>query len=45
MNICQYGIPKTGPWLQHIMEVIYWIYLPVSFLASSGIFLVLWSTQ
>lgn len=45
MNICQYGIPKTGPWLQHVMEVIYWIYLSVSFLASSGIFLVLWSTQ
>lgn len=26
------------------MEVLFWIYLPVSVVASSGVYLILWST-
>ena len=44
INICQYGIPHTGVWLLRVMEVLFWIYLPVSVLASSGMYLIMWST-
>ncbi|KAI8634337.1 voltage-dependent anion channel-domain-containing protein [Xylariaceae sp. FL1651] len=45
INICQYGIPHTGPWLQRVMEVLFWVYLFVSVSASAGMYLILWSTQ
>ncbi|KAI0885031.1 voltage-dependent anion channel-domain-containing protein [Annulohypoxylon maeteangense] len=45
INACQYGIPMTGPWLQHTMEWLFWIYIVISVLASSGMYLILWSTQ
>ncbi|KAI1084734.1 voltage-dependent anion channel-domain-containing protein [Whalleya microplaca] len=45
INTCEYGIPKTGPWLQHAMEWMYWIYVAVSVVASAGMYLILWSTQ
>ncbi|KAI2610416.1 voltage-dependent anion channel-domain-containing protein [Hypoxylon sp. NC1633] len=45
INTCEYGIPMTGPWLQHTMEWLYWIYIIVSVLASAGMYLILWSTQ
>ncbi|KAI1298660.1 voltage-dependent anion channel-domain-containing protein [Xylaria venustula] len=44
-NITQYGCPNTGPWLQSVMEVLFWIYLAISVIASTGMYLVLWSTQ
>ncbi|KAI5466938.1 voltage-dependent anion channel [Mariannaea sp. PMI_226] len=44
INICQYGIPSTGPWLLHTMEVIFWIHGIVSVCASAGLYLILWST-
>lgn len=44
INICQYGIPHSGPWLLRVVEVLFWIYLPVSVVASSGMYLILWST-
>ncbi|KAI0007008.1 voltage-dependent anion channel-domain-containing protein [Xylariaceae sp. FL0662B] len=45
INTCEYGIPKTGPWLQQAMEWMYWIYIIVSVVASAGMYLILWSTQ
>ncbi|KAI1214421.1 voltage-dependent anion channel-domain-containing protein [Annulohypoxylon truncatum] len=45
INTCEYGIPMTGPWLQHTMEWLFWIYIIVSVLASAGMYLILWSTQ
>lgn len=44
-NVCQYGIDKQGFWLQNTMVVLFWIYAGVSMLASSSIYLILWSTQ
>ncbi|KAI0517265.1 voltage-dependent anion channel-domain-containing protein [Xylaria bambusicola] len=44
-NITQYGCPHTGPWLQKVMEVLFWVYLAISVIASTGMYLVLWSTQ
>ncbi|PSR82237.1 voltage-dependent anion channel [Coniella lustricola] len=45
INICQYGIPYTGPWLLRAMEVLFWIWITVAIFASSAVYLVLWSTQ
>ncbi|KAK6955979.1 hypothetical protein Daesc_003626 [Daldinia eschscholtzii] len=45
INICEYGIPMTGPWLQRVMEWLFWIYIVVSVVASAGMYLILWSTQ
>ncbi|CAJ2511965.1 Uu.00g075900.m01.CDS01 [Anthostomella pinea] len=45
INICEYGIPYTGPWLQHVMEWLFWVYVIVSVSASAGMYLILWSTQ
>lgn len=35
----------TGPWLQRVMEWLFWIYIVVSVVASAGMYLILWSTQ
>ncbi|KAI1426321.1 voltage-dependent anion channel-domain-containing protein [Xylaria sp. FL1777] len=45
VNITQYGCPRTGPWLQNVMEALFWVYLAISVVASTGMYLVLWSTQ
>ncbi|KAK8107370.1 uncharacterized protein PG998_009383 [Apiospora kogelbergensis] len=45
INICEYGVPYTGPWLQRAVEVLFWVYITVSVTASCGMYLVLWSTQ
>lgn len=44
-NTCQYGISRQGVWLQSTMEILFWLYAAVSVIASSGIYLILWSTQ
>ncbi|KAK5997127.1 Malic acid transport-like protein [Cladobotryum mycophilum] len=44
INICQYGVPHCGAWLLRTMEIIFWIYLSLSAIASSGLYLILWST-
>lgn len=44
INICEYGIPHVGSWLLRTMQVLFWMYLAVSVLASAGLYLVLWST-
>lgn len=43
--MCQYGIPKTGIWFQTLMQVCFWAYASLSVVASSGIYLIIWSTQ
>ncbi|KAI0484117.1 voltage-dependent anion channel-domain-containing protein [Xylariaceae sp. FL0804] len=45
INICEYGVEHTGPWLRHTMEWLFWIYIIVSVSASAGMYLILWSTQ
>ncbi|KAK7920661.1 hypothetical protein PG985_008683 [Apiospora marii] len=45
INICEYGMPYTGPWLQRVVEVLFWVYITVSVTASCGMYLILWSTQ
>ncbi|KAH7627038.1 voltage-dependent anion channel-domain-containing protein [Sordaria sp. MPI-SDFR-AT-0083] len=44
ITICQYGIPNTGSWLVKAMEIIFWIYLALSFVISAFLYLLLWST-
>ncbi|KAI4181396.1 MAG: hypothetical protein LQ346_006792 [Caloplaca aetnensis] len=45
INISQYGIAKTGPWLNHAMFVLFWFDAALAVLASSGIYLLMWSTK
>jgi hypothetical protein len=45
INFCQYGIPETGEWFQTVMQVFFWVYASIAVLASSGMYLILWSTQ
>lgn len=44
MTVCQYGIPHTGPWLLHTMEVLFWVYVTVCIVVSAAMYLILWST-
>jgi hypothetical protein len=44
ITVCEYGIPNTGPWLLHVMEILFWIYVAFATIASAGIYLTLWST-
>ncbi|KAL8924416.1 MAG: hypothetical protein Q9208_004024 [Pyrenodesmia sp. 3 TL-2023] len=41
INISQYGITKTGPWLNHGMFVLFWFDAALAVLASSGIYLIM----
>lgn len=43
--MAQYGIPETGQWFQTVMQVSFWLYASLSFIASSGMYLIIWSTQ
>ncbi|CAG8955649.1 hypothetical protein HYFRA_00009603 [Hymenoscyphus fraxineus] len=45
INMAQYGIPRTGEWFQTVMQVCFWSYALATFLASSGMYLIIWSTQ
>lgn len=45
MTVCQYGIPRVGPWLLEVMEIMFWIYIAFSTVISAGLYLTLWSTQ
>ncbi|KAK1987859.1 C4-dicarboxylate transporter/malic acid transporter [Colletotrichum cereale] len=44
INICQLGVPHVGPWLLKVMQIIFWSYTALSVVASSAIYLILWST-
>ncbi|KAB8339325.1 hypothetical protein FH972_022258 [Carpinus fangiana] len=47
INTCEYGLSagKTGPWLTQAMVVMYWIYVAIAIMSSTGIYLLMWSTQ
>lgn len=45
LNISQYGVDFTGSWLEDAMVVLYWVYCCVAIVFSSGIYLIMWSTQ
>ncbi|KAI4182418.1 MAG: hypothetical protein L6R41_005990 [Letrouitia leprolyta] len=45
INISQYGLTEAGPWLGRAVVVMFWIYAGLAILASSGIYLLMWSTQ
>ena len=45
INITQYGVGRAGQWLENIMIVLYWVDLALAVLFSSGIYLIMWSTQ
>ncbi|KXJ96678.1 voltage-dependent anion channel-domain-containing protein [Microdochium bolleyi] len=44
INTCEYGIPRA-PWLANVMVYFFWIYIAISLFASTGMYLILWSTQ
>jgi hypothetical protein len=44
INTCEYGVPNTGVWLLRTMEVLFWVYVGISAIASAGMYLILWST-
>ncbi|ROT43559.1 hypothetical protein SODALDRAFT_42114 [Sodiomyces alkalinus F11] len=44
INSCQYGVPRVGPWLLQTMEVMFWINMALSVIASAVIYLILWSS-
>jgi tellurite resistance protein TehA-like permease len=45
MNIGQYGLPHTGPWLRDTLVILFWIYYILAIICSCGLYLVLWNTQ
>ncbi|KAF2280168.1 uncharacterized protein EI97DRAFT_439229 [Westerdykella ornata] len=45
INISQYGVVHSRVWLQHVMQVMYWIDCGLAVLFSIGIYLIMWSTQ
>ena len=45
INVCEYGIPMVGPWLEHVIEILFWIYVIIAITASASMYLILWSTQ
>ncbi|KAF2767625.1 hypothetical protein EJ03DRAFT_376055 [Teratosphaeria nubilosa] len=47
LNITEYGTAegRTGAWLLHGMEVLFWVYCALAVVFSSGIYLIMWSTQ
>ncbi|KAL8635618.1 MAG: hypothetical protein Q9228_006906, partial [Teloschistes exilis] len=45
INISQYGLPKAGPWLSRAMLALFWTNAALAILASSGIYLLMWSTK
>jgi C4-dicarboxylate transporter/malic acid transport protein len=45
INIVQYRSDSVGPWLTHVVLVLYWIDCGLAIALSITIYLVLWSTQ
>ena len=45
INISQYGLNHVGPWLNTAVLVLFWIDVALAIIASTGIYLVIWSTQ
>ncbi len=45
ITACEYGVPHVGGWLVQTMEVMFWVYIVTAYIASAGMYLILWSTQ
>ena len=45
INISQYGLHNVGTWLNTTVLVLFWVDVALSIISSTGIYLVLWSTQ
>ncbi|KAI9797282.1 MAG: hypothetical protein M1833_005578 [Piccolia ochrophora] len=45
MNISQYGVESTGPWLNTGVMILYWLECLLATVSSCVIYLILWSTQ
>jgi tellurite resistance protein TehA-like permease len=45
INIVQYGSGSVGPWLNHVVVILYWFDCGLAMTLSITIYLVLWSTQ
>jgi tellurite resistance protein TehA-like permease len=45
INVSQYGLPNTGPWLDNAVLVLFWIDVALAIIASSGIYLVMYISQ
>ncbi|MCJ1419253.1 hypothetical protein MMC32_005607 [Xylographa parallela] len=45
INISQYGLNNVGPWLNTAVLVLFWIDVALAIISSTGIYLVIWSTQ
>lgn len=41
INISQYGLPQTGPWLSTAVLVTFWIDVALAILSSTGIYLLM----
>ena len=45
INISQYGLPQTGPWLRNAVYVLFWLDATLAVVSSSVIYLLMWSTK
>jgi len=45
INISQYGEGHVGDWLNTVVLVLFWIDVALAFVASFGIYLIIWNTQ
>ncbi|KAF1978466.1 hypothetical protein BU23DRAFT_549900 [Bimuria novae-zelandiae CBS 107.79] len=45
INISQYGVDRTGFWLEKTMSILYWTDCGLAICFSIGIYLIMWSTQ
>lgn len=45
INISQYGVDRTGLWLEKTMAILYWADCGLAICFSIGIYLIMWSTQ
>ena len=41
LNIAQYGIGNTGPWLDQALLVLFWFYVGVAIVASISVYLLM----
>ena len=42
LNIAQYGLGNTGPWLDDAIFAIFWIYVILAIVASVSVYLIMW---
>ncbi|KAJ5550946.1 C4-dicarboxylate/malic acid transporter, partial [Penicillium sp. DV-2018c] len=45
INIIQYGLDHTGPWLTDTISILFWFMAAMAVIFAAVIYLILWSTQ